>query len=1697
MSNLLGRITVRALNTRCMGLPLAAVAFFFGLLLPPSAEADPQGDAVWTDGTGSQMWSDASNWKPELIPVETTRVQIGAQPTGGQIGLDTGDAVTVASFTFNNTLTSSVDIAPLDNETLQVNGDIVNNSACTCSFSAPVIAGASASWSGPLAFSSTVNVGNKTITLANGLTFTGYCTLQFDITSATTYGHFQGSGTADVGGATILIGGTYTGVAGDTFDFTSGSFSGAVLNASYLPVLSSGLSWNTNNFIASGILSVVSAASPPAITAQPVSGLTAGGATLNAAINPNGNTVDAFFQYSTTANFSGGTIVSTLAGSAGNPAYADGIGAAARFDYPYSVAVDASGAVYVADFSNHCIRKVTPAGVVTTLAGAAGNPGYADGTGTNAQFNCPRSVAVDASGTVYVAETGNNCIRKVTAAGVVSTLAGSAGNPGYADGTNTVAQFNSPQGMAVDVNGNVYVADNGNNCIRMVTPAGVVSTLVGSTTCGFADGTGVAAQFNGPTGVALDASGTIYVSDCNNCCIRRVTPAGVVTTLAGLAENSGYADGTGTAARFRYPSNVALDANGTVYVADQGNNHIRMVTPAGVVTTLASAAVQFNGSTGVAVDGSGTVYVADSGNSRIILIASSTVSILAQSGLTGTDSVNVSLNVTKLLPETTYYFRAGATNNAGQIYGEILSFTTLNNPTPITPSVTTWPTASAIFYGQTLASSILSGGAASVAGTFAWTTPATVPGVGTGPQAVTFTPSDTNAYTTVSSTVNATVYVPLAITAQPVSAVVSVGQPASLSASHNGTGPFGYQWLKDGAILPGQTNATLTYASFQFISSGSYSVVITNAAGMAITLPASLSVPDAPLKAWGSNRVGQLGLGNDNYASVRLPETVASNVVATAVGSSHSLFVTTDGTLWSMGENYAGQLGDGSNDESRLPVAVASNVVTMAAGAGHSLFVMNDGTLWAMGFNLNGQLGNGTTANTNRPVFVASNVVAVAAGDCYSLFIKADGTLWGMGYNEYGQLGNDTLNESNPTPLYVTSNVVAVAAGSFHSLFIKTDGTLWGMGYNEYGQLGSEALAPVNPTPLYVTNNVVAVAGGSQHSLFIKADGTLWGMGSNDHGELGNDTLNSANPTPLYVTDNVVAVTGGDAFSVFIKADGRLWAVGWNIDLVFGNVYNGVSDHFSPVPVRVNEGVMMAATLANRGGAAADHVLAIAGTRPVVDALMSQVVTFGQSITFATPLSGGDGPFTYQWQRSGTNLVGATAATYTLDNVALTDAGSYAVVVASFYGSTNSSSATLKVKKATPTVTTWPTASAITYGQTLSASILSSGSASVAGTFAWTTPDALPEVGTARQEVTFTPTDTNDYNAVSSTIPGAGLILRYTGSFGPTTTLGGDALGAETPFVIVASFDSAQNLSPVPLGYGLGLYAATATITLDGFGTYQSAPGADLAVWLINPTDNFAPFYAAGIGNSSANSGAFSTFEGTTPQFFAETPGPTVFSGVLGNIEDSLPFSLPLGDGTSSLVINDFGSATPTAEITAGQALEVGPEVTVNAAKWTTTHPTPEAWLEMYGFTSDFDQRSLDDTDRDGLANWQEYVAGTDPTNTASRLVCTAIDSALGTNYTETVVFYPAAIVVVHGVTNSWDDHWETQRVHEVVGYSVTWPSVTGRLYSVEYSTNLLNWLDLEGAKDLQGISPVNTFTDLLPSKVKFYRVKVRLPSDS
>ena len=277
------------------------------------------------------------------------------------------------------------------------------------------------------------------------------------------------------------------------------------------------------------------------------------------------------------------TLVSTLAGKGGIQGSANGLDTAARFNKPFGVATDASGNVYVADAGNNHIRKITPAGLVSTFAGT-GVAGAANGPDT-ATFNSPLGVALDGSGNVYVADYENNLIRKITPAGVVSTFAGT-GAAGADDGAGTIATFNLPESLTVDAAGNVYVVDNGNDLIRKITPAGVVSTLAGNGQVGSANGTGTAASFHSPFGIAIDGSGNLYVADAGNNQVRKISAAGVVTTFAGSGAK-GANNATGTAATFNTPSGVAVDASGNVYVADENNNLIRKITAAGVVSTIA------------------------------------------------------------------------------------------------------------------------------------------------------------------------------------------------------------------------------------------------------------------------------------------------------------------------------------------------------------------------------------------------------------------------------------------------------------------------------------------------------------------------------------------------------------------------------------------------------------------------------------------------------------------------------------------------------------------------------------------------------------------------------------------------------------------------------------------------------------------------------------------------------------------------------------------------------------------------------------------------------------------------------------------------------------------------------------------------------------------------------------------------------
>jgi sugar lactone lactonase YvrE len=339
------------------------------------------------------------------------------------------------------------------------------------------------------------------------------------------------------------------------------------------------------------------------------------------------------------------TTVSTLAGSCGHNTHGntDGTGGAARFDSPHAITTDASNNLYVADSVNHSIRKITPQGVVTTVAG--GTYGFLNSIGTDAQFRNTQGVAVDtATGSLYVADWGNHRIRGITIPqGAVSTFSGS-GTQGFLDGSATIAQFNFdwPQGIgiAIDKDRNLYVSDTLNHRIRKITPSGTTSTFAGSGAVGnrrggFADGPGNSAQFDNPRGIAIDAEGNLYVVEGWGGRIRKITPQGVVSTFAG----PNFVDSaTGNTEQLCQPSGITIDKEGNLYVADAGMHCIRKITPQGAVSTVTGNSIpvdgpicgrggdfrngdaksaMFSSPHGITIDSAGNLYVVDNGNNCI------------------------------------------------------------------------------------------------------------------------------------------------------------------------------------------------------------------------------------------------------------------------------------------------------------------------------------------------------------------------------------------------------------------------------------------------------------------------------------------------------------------------------------------------------------------------------------------------------------------------------------------------------------------------------------------------------------------------------------------------------------------------------------------------------------------------------------------------------------------------------------------------------------------------------------------------------------------------------------------------------------------------------------------------------------------------------------------------------------------------
>ncbi|MGA2246022.1 MAG: immunoglobulin domain-containing protein, partial [Verrucomicrobiota bacterium] len=588
--------------------------------------------------------------------------------------------------------------------------------------------------------------------------------------------------------------------------------------------------------------------------------------------------------------------ITTVAGvgSAGNSGNG-GLATNASLAAPAGVAVDAAGNLFVANISNNRVCEVATNGLITTVAGD-GSPGgaIADGIITNASLSYPSGVAVDAAGNLFIADRGNNRIQKMSASGLITTVAGD-GSPGYSGdgGLATQASLDAPAGVALDGSGNLFIADTGNNSIREVGANGLITTVAGDGSPGYSGDGGVAtnATLDAPVGVAVDASGNLFIADTDNNTIREVDTNGVITTVAGDG-SPGYSGDGGLAnnASLDAPASVTLDGSGNLFIADTDNNRIREVVPGSPTFTLNSVSANDAGDY--------TVIIANAWGSVTSSVAVVTVAlppaITGQpEGLTVTNGNPASFGVTVsgTAPLVCRWQKNGADlTDGGNLSGSattslLLSSTTTNDAGNYTVIITNaWGSVTSsvalltvvlppVITGQPQSLTVTNGNSASFAVTASGTAPLSYRWQNNGTDLtdggglsgsttahlflISTAPNEAGDYTVViasawgsvtSSVASLTIVIPPTVIAQqPTSQTVVTGGTASFSVTASGTGPFGYQWIFNGTILSGASNASLVLNNVQPSQAGTYAVLITNMLGSFLSSNATLTVLTPPM----------------------------------------------------------------------------------------------------------------------------------------------------------------------------------------------------------------------------------------------------------------------------------------------------------------------------------------------------------------------------------------------------------------------------------------------------------------------------------------------------------------------------------------------------------------------------------------------------------------------------------------------------------------------------------------------------------------------------------------------------------------------------------------------------------------------------------------------------------------------------------
>jgi alpha-tubulin suppressor-like RCC1 family protein len=603
----------------------------------------------------------------------------------------------------------------------------------------------------------------------------------------------------------------------------------------------------------------------------------------------------------------------------------------------------------------------------------------------------------------------NNKIRKITSAGVVTTLAGS-GSTGASDGLGTAASFNMPEGLVVDGIGNVYVADTYNNKIRKITPSGVVTTIAGTGTAASINGNGTSASFWTPRTIVLDNSGNFYISDFRK--LRKMSSTGVVTDFAGSGL-PGCIDGQASSATIDLARGLATNTTGElIYFSETNFNKIRRVL------SCNSTAPQ------------------------------SPVATITQPTTTTPTGV-----ITITSPIGAFEYSIDNINYQ--------SSTVFNNVTPGNYNVTARKSASI--------------GCVSVS---------------------------TNL------TVNPA-------PSQSGSMKIAGGSGHTLLVcSDNSLWAFGYNYF--GQLGNGTNTSTKTPVQITSIndikavaSSGLHSIVLKN---------------DGTVWAFGKNNSGQLGTGNLLNSNTPVQVTTLSNIIEIAVGYQHSLAVKNDGTVWAWGRNDNGQLGIGNYTDQSLPYQIGSltNGSAVSAAFDHSLVLKNDGTVWSFGRNYFGQLGNGSNTISNIPVnvFNLSSIISIAAGNQRSIALKSNGTVWAWGRNDNGEHGDGTTTNVNiPVQTSVLNNITKIVTKENSSFALKNDGSVWAWGSNIYNELGI-GTTNYNNIPLSINSltNISDIETGIGHAFAVSSSGIVWAWGSNSDGEIGNGSTTNVYTTPITVS---------------------------------------------------------------------------------------------------------------------------------------------------------------------------------------------------------------------------------------------------------------------------------------------------------------------------------------------------------------------------------------------------------------------------------------------------------------------------------------------------------------------------------------------------------------------------------------------------